>query len=630
MSIGFNRTRIISPVPVLNNDDTIVPIVYGGTGATTPLQAVKNIGGISAHRLNRPGEPAKLRPDGVFDYELFDDECGYNKTVEGPLKMYVGQTAEFFITNFSSFSYGDTQGKRKTRLWNGEYMFDGEIDFSGDNLLEQITSSTQEFNIVRPFNGGEVAMDDDKIYYTAPNKPGISGFYIGNRKYLIEVSLNGIEQPYLYVPETELLSVPIDCSFLSSKFVSGNPDDIHISTDWQISRDSLFTKIVKSSMNDEINLTGWDVFGLEKKTKYYIRVRYRTQNDVSEWSIPAEFITSNQLMGGNIQSILGEPGKRFGSCISVDDTGKRFTVCNDPLDKKELRAMVYRTHYGSYITENTITPQSVLNGYVNKLESYLSKDGNRLFVVLQLMTGVQSIEYYNRSVTDWVFGGRFVPRNFFSETFTKYTFDTSEDGRKVILGFPDNRKAYIFVNGALNNWTIEGKFELDVENYGSSVLLAKNGTMCVIGSSPNAYVYHYTDGYWKRTDIISISGVNFGDKNSFSMSKDGTTIYSYDGRTAKGYVWKYRNRNWDLVYEGGSMTKGVVNKDGTILVVRNQDTLNIHKFNENKFENISKIELNRTNDFVFDISGTGRNIVVGEPGHNDLSGVVDIFREYKY
>lgn len=51
------------------------------------------------------------------------------------------------------------------------------------------------------------------------------------------------------------------------------PSSEHISTDWELSLDEGFTKIIKSSYNDTVNLQKWTV-NIAPNT-YYVRVRYK-------------------------------------------------------------------------------------------------------------------------------------------------------------------------------------------------------------------------------------------------------------------------------------------------------------------------------------------------------------------
>ena len=82
-------------------------------------------------------------------------------------------------------------------------------------------------------------------------------------------------------------SIDLD-PFLSYSNYTGT----HFSTDWEIANDSLFTNILESSYDNVINLLSYFPKDLLTSTQHYVRVRFKSDNHVSEWSDIIGFITS--------------------------------------------------------------------------------------------------------------------------------------------------------------------------------------------------------------------------------------------------------------------------------------------------------------------------------------------------
>jgi len=67
----------------------------------------------------------------------------------------------------------------------------------------------------------------------------------------------------------------------------------HDASDWEIATDSEFTNIVESSYNDTANLTSYQPQNLDPETLYYVRVRYKSDYHISDWSDPVSFTTAS-------------------------------------------------------------------------------------------------------------------------------------------------------------------------------------------------------------------------------------------------------------------------------------------------------------------------------------------------
>lgn len=101
-----------------------------------------------------------------------------------------------------------------------------------------------------------------------------------------------VDKPSIMSPEPDTKVNFTSLVLKSSDFKSTLLQEIHRSSDWEISRDSSFSTIVKSCYYSQNNLTSWCVSDLEPKKTYYARVRYNSSaGTVSSWSNTLSFNT---------------------------------------------------------------------------------------------------------------------------------------------------------------------------------------------------------------------------------------------------------------------------------------------------------------------------------------------------
>lgn len=83
----------------------------------------------------------------------------------------------------------------------------------------------------------------------------------------------GVDRPSVIAPINNAVDQKLHITLRSSEFSATGTDDEHATTDWQISTDSSFTSIIQSAIDDNVNLTSWNVT-LNLNTTYYVRVRH--------------------------------------------------------------------------------------------------------------------------------------------------------------------------------------------------------------------------------------------------------------------------------------------------------------------------------------------------------------------
>ena len=99
-----------------------------------------------------------------------------------------------------------------------------------------------------------------------------------------------INTPSIMYPTNNSVNTDPYLEFVSSAFSTDGVTDTHEYTDWEVATDLAFTNIVRSSYNDNVNLTTFMPSMLSAGSVYYVRTRYKgTSYGLSEWSISTQF-----------------------------------------------------------------------------------------------------------------------------------------------------------------------------------------------------------------------------------------------------------------------------------------------------------------------------------------------------
>lgn len=111
-----------------------------------------------------------------------------------------------------------------------------------------------------------------------------------------------VEQPQVVFPQTNSEGLSMTPTFQSSVFES-NRNLVHGQTEWQLALDVNFSNMKYAfTVTDASKLQEWGfpfgtVQGLDSNTVYYLRVRYRSANNVySVWSNPVKFKTVSSVL----------------------------------------------------------------------------------------------------------------------------------------------------------------------------------------------------------------------------------------------------------------------------------------------------------------------------------------------
>jgi hypothetical protein len=153
-----------------------------------------------------------------------------------------------------------------------------------------------ETKYLNPDNGKLIEplqLDINGIIFNVQPALGKLNELYDNLNKTISESVGGvvIEKPSILVPtygQTDFSGEIQSSQFKPSETFYGN----HDASDWEIASDAEFTNIVDSSYNDTVNLTSYTPNNLQPETTYYVRVRYRSDYHISQWSDPVKFTTS--------------------------------------------------------------------------------------------------------------------------------------------------------------------------------------------------------------------------------------------------------------------------------------------------------------------------------------------------
>lgn len=89
-------------------------------------------------------------------------------------------------------------------------------------------------------------------------------------------------------------NVNLSLNLITADYVSEDNLDYHVSTDWEVALDVLFTNVIWDSYNDSVNLTNIRVTGLNYATVYYVRARHNGQIvGTGKWSSVVTFRSLN-------------------------------------------------------------------------------------------------------------------------------------------------------------------------------------------------------------------------------------------------------------------------------------------------------------------------------------------------
>lgn len=520
-------------------------VTQGGTGATSANTALLNLGGVSKDLIDQALGPISLGPNGLPDASIFAGISVIDTAIDGDRFISIRETKEYFITTFDAFT---------------------------DYVVEAVD--------------GEVEIEGHVIRYTAPYRPGSSGFTVNGRLVSIAVTGVSVDQPSVTSPVEGAANRPLSLSILSSPFSFTGDTDTHVSSDWEVSTDAGFSTLFTSSYNDSFHLTFWEIMALKELTTHYVRCRYRSQSgSVSAWSAPRSFKTGNDGVINNenqaIPNPTGQVNEHFGWHALYDGTGTRLFITASKKDDAALAdtGCVYiytKNTEGLWVYQQTlVSPTPVAYEYFGDSIA-VSDDGVHLVVGAHGYNpdGVKPYSgrayYFTRSGEVWTHRQTIYPPAPEQDLYFSYfTITLSRDGTELIIsaigkdsGSDGWRGAWYHYSRTGNTWTLlntyvtsqpivldalyTGHYQAMSDDKQHLLVSSKDGSMDVNGAQ--GYIEYYTKSgnNWVYTGLIknptNISPEGFG--HNFKINSDATVLLVGSQYHPNAHVFTRTGNSW--------------------------------------------------------------------------------------
>lgn len=224
-------------------------------------------------------------------------------------------------------------------------------------------------------NSGSVSRTDEVITLEAPTGSGEPVVILSitrnasTRVFQIGLDGAGVATPSIISPANGNTNIPTSVTLQGSVFSTVPVGaGTHISSEWQVARDSGFTDIVDSATVTTGNLTQYTTTSLPRNTLMYARVRYQSSIGDSGWSSTISFTTTNQQINKPSVSIVGgdfnvvETPTFNSSAFSVTPIGSDTHVASTWIIRQSDDESVVWQLVGSSSNRLTVTiPSGVLS-----------------------------------------------------------------------------------------------------------------------------------------------------------------------------------------------------------------------------------------------------------------------------
>ena len=179
----------------------------------------------------------------------------------------------------------------------------------------------------------------------------------------------GIVGPIITSPTEGETITGNSTTIVGSPYQTFSNSEAHLSTDWEVSTDIDFTNIVKSSYNNTVNKTSWNVSGLAINSEFFIRMRYKSASYSSIYSFPVKIITPDVYVSAPVLTVAGSPNSVL---LSPLLTGSAFNVVNGSDTHVSTDWQVLKASDNSVVWESmgdTVNKLSITVGVVLDIET---------------------------------------------------------------------------------------------------------------------------------------------------------------------------------------------------------------------------------------------------------------------
>ena len=506
------------------------------------------------------------------------------------------------------------------------------------------------------------------------NKISVGNFLYGPIKPALETPVAG----------TETTPYPQLTANTYAWILSDGSKAPHISTDWQLARDTDFTDIIFESLEDTQNLTTIDLYAMGVEMvggeSYYVRLRYRSSEGTSPWSEVVQLAVEVPLAELPVASFSipdVTTSENYGGDVAVSDNGQVAVVGAYYYGNNNGKIYIYEKDDNGnwqYVSGHEPSDRSGSSNFGFCVA--INQDGSMIYAGQpgDDESGSDQGAVYVFSKNEWgsweeIF--KLTPNGARNRARFGMTIEVTPDGSRLLVGATgdtngsvgdDHGAVYVFDwDGA--SYVQQARLLVagipEDRSLGSAIAIRNDGKVFVAGCNINAYVYTFTEdenGNWSHSDRMVTpddvgDGYYFG--NVLSLSADGGVL-AITARTkplgevaGAGAVFIYNkdeNGDWEPVTELHAPVTGANNYfgydakltgDGKTLMVSQykvststaflREILIYQDTGNSDWEYHSALTLADiayvTKFYKLDITPDGSTVIVGEPGWKNTDGV---------
>lgn len=185
-----------------------------------------------------------------------------------------GATAIPFINTFTSNAFSTNGGTDTHASSDWQVAYDsGFTNIAASNTNSAGSKTSWNMNL----NKGNTVH-----YLRVRHKGNTIGYSAWSNAASFTTGTFAAITPVFTLPANGATGIALAPTFTTQAFASEDNGDAHQYSDWQVSTNSGFTNIVKSSVNDSVNKTSWSTSGLTDGTQYWVRTRHK--GTLTNWS----------------------------------------------------------------------------------------------------------------------------------------------------------------------------------------------------------------------------------------------------------------------------------------------------------------------------------------------------------
>ena len=514
-----------------NRDTTIVntlQVYEGGTGATNVQGAQTNLDILPTSTLGQPNGPAKMPANGQISGSMFTGSADAGVSLFGPTSVFVSTTNTYTITNY-------------------------------DIATTYTVSGT----------GGTVSISGETVTYVANATVENGTIVINGKTFTIPKTDQVPAAPTVTVPVDNATNQGSSVSFTSSAFSTQKAGDTHASSDWEVSTNSGFTAVVKSSYSDATNKTNITFSGLSVSTTYYMRVRYRSSSGkVGDWSGTKVFSTKSSFVASSEQAKLtasdAAANDFFGWSVSLSSDGNTAIVGAYYKNFYTGAAYIFTRSGTTWTQQAKLTASDAATSDYFGYSTSLSSDGNTAIVGAHAKKSSTGAAYiFTRSGTTWSQQAKLTASDAATSDFFGVSVSISSDGNTAIVGAHAKNSytgaAYIFTRSG-TTWTQQAKPTASdaatSDYFGTSTSLSSDGNTAIVGAHAKnsntgaVYIFTRSGTTWTQQAKLTASDGATNDYFgwSVSLSSDGNTAivgaYGKNSNTGAAYIFTRSGSTW--------------------------------------------------------------------------------------